>query len=31
MQELQFDNYPDVVTPEDIQKMSNRVKLKALE
>ena len=21
MQELQFDNYPDVVTPEDIQKM----------
>ena len=21
MQELQFDNYPDIVTPEDIQKM----------
>ena len=21
MQELQFDNYPDVVSPEDIQKM----------
>ena len=21
MQELQFDNYPDIVTPDDIQKM----------
>jgi len=21
MQDLQFDNYPDIVTPEDIQKM----------
>lgn len=21
MQKLQFDNYPDIVTPEDIQKM----------